>query len=163
TASSTPASRPTNRTFRASCTNSASSRIRFRRRPRTSPPARPAAVNRGRRFPTPAATKEVRAVRLRNWLSAPTAAAVLLTGPAAPAPKEVPELLKNAKAPAFFRNNLALAYGKALSGRRVFEEALEAFKAAVPEQTADPAAYYFHRAVAEHALAQKKDATASIV
>jgi hypothetical protein len=98
-------------------------------------------------------------------LGDPAAAKLLAEArdPAAAAPKEVPALLKDAKAPAFFRNNLALAYGKALSGRRVFEEALEAFKAAVPEQTADPAAYYFHRAVAEHALAQKKDATASIV
>jgi hypothetical protein len=82
--------------------------------------------------------------------------------PATPAPKEVPALLKDAKAPAFYRNNLALAYAKALSGKRVYEEALEALKAAVPEQTVDPAAYYFHKAVAEHALIQKKESIHSI-
>ena len=39
---------------------------------------------------------------------------------------------------------------------------LDALKAAVPEQVVDPAAYYFHKAVAEHALVQKKDAVYSI-
>jgi hypothetical protein len=82
--------------------------------------------------------------------------------PAAPAPKEVPALLRDAKLPAFYRANLALAYAKALSGKRVYEEALDALKAAVPEQVVDPAAYYFHKAVAEHALVQKKEASASI-
>ncbi|HEX4592436.1 MAG TPA: hypothetical protein VH120_21075 [Gemmataceae bacterium] len=82
--------------------------------------------------------------------------------PAAPAPKEVPVLLRDAGLPPFYRNNLALAYAKALSGKRVYEEALDALRAAVPEQTVDPAAYYFHKAVAEHALIQKKDAAQSI-
>src|SRR5262249_10638696 len=62
----------------------------------------------------------------------------------------------------FYRANLALAYAKALSGKRVYEEALEALKAAVPEQVVDPAAYYFHKAVTEHALIQKREATGSI-
>src|SRR5205085_10416843 len=35
-------------------------------------------------------------------------------------------------------------------------------RAAVPEQGVDPAAYYFHKAVAEHALVQKKEATTSL-
>jgi hypothetical protein len=94
-----------------------------------------------------------------------SAAAKLLAearDPAAPAPKEVPALLRDAKLPAFYRNNIALAYAKALSGKRVYEEALEALKAAVPEQTVDPAAFYFHKAVAEHALIQKKEAVHSI-
>jgi hypothetical protein len=82
--------------------------------------------------------------------------------PAAPAPKEVPALLRDAKLPPFYRYNLALAYAKALSGKRVYEEALDALRAAVPEQTVDPAAYYFHKAVAEHALIQKKEAVHSI-
>jgi hypothetical protein len=82
--------------------------------------------------------------------------------PAAPAPKEVPALLRDAKRPIFYRSNLALAYAKALSAKRVYEEALDALKAAVPEQVVDPAAYYFHKAVAEHALVQKKEASTSI-
>ncbi|HEX4590968.1 MAG TPA: hypothetical protein VH120_13615, partial [Gemmataceae bacterium] len=53
-------------------------------------------------------------------------------------------------------------YAKALSGKRVYEEALEALKTAVPEQVADPAGYYFHKAVAEHALMQKKEAAHSL-
>src|SRR5262249_36269918 len=88
-------------------------------------------------------------------------AAQLLTearDPAAPAPKEVPTLLRDTKLPVYFRSNLALAYAKALSGRRVYEESLGALRSAVPEQVVDPAAYYFHKAVAEHALVQKKEA-----
>jgi hypothetical protein len=92
-------------------------------------------------------------------------AAKLLTDardPAASAPKEVPPLLRDAKLPPFYRSNLALAYAKALAGKRVYEEALDALKTAVPEQVVDPAAYYFHKAVAEHALIQKKEASNSI-
>jgi hypothetical protein len=97
-------------------------------------------------------------------LGDPAAAKLLAEArdPAAPAPKEVPALLRDAKLPAFYRQNLALAYAKALSGKRVYEEALDALKAAVPEQVVDPAGYYFHKAVAEHALIQKKDAVHSI-
>jgi hypothetical protein len=83
--------------------------------------------------------------------------------PDAAAPTEVPALLKDAKQPAFYRNNLALAYGKALAGRKVYEEALEAFKVARPEQVVDPAALYFHKAVAEHALMLKTEANGSVV
>jgi tetratricopeptide (TPR) repeat protein len=97
-------------------------------------------------------------------LGDPAAAKLLAEArdPAAPAPKAVPALLRDAKLPAFYRNNLVLAYAKALSGKRVYEEALDALKAAVPEQTVDPAAYYFHKAVAEHALVQKREAAQSI-
>jgi hypothetical protein len=83
--------------------------------------------------------------------------------PNAPAPTKVPELLKDAKQPAFFRANLALAYAKALSQRRVYEEALESLKAARAEQVVDPASYLFHKAVAEHAKNRKKDAEGTIV
>ena len=82
--------------------------------------------------------------------------------PAATPPKEVPAILRDAKLPSYFRANLALSYAKALTGKRVYEEALESLKYAVPEQVVDPAAYYFHKAVAEHALLQKKDAANSI-
>jgi hypothetical protein len=97
-------------------------------------------------------------------LGDPAAAKLLAEArdPAAPAPKEVPAALRDAKLPAFYRSNLALAYAKALSGKRVFEEALDALKAAVPEQVVDPAAYYFHKAVAEHALVLKREASNSI-
>jgi tetratricopeptide (TPR) repeat protein len=93
-------------------------------------------------------------------------AGTLLTearNPTSSAPTKVPEVLKDAKKPAFYRANLALAYGKALSNRRVYEEALEAFKAAKVEDVVDPSAYLFHRAVAEHALLLKQDANRSIL
>jgi hypothetical protein len=82
--------------------------------------------------------------------------------PSAPAPTAVPAAIKDAQRPAFYRANLALAYGKALSNRRVFEEALEVLRCAKPEQVVDPAAYFFHRAVAEHTLLLKNEATRSI-
>jgi hypothetical protein len=80
-----------------------------------------------------------------------------------PAPTAVPALLKDSKKPVFFRNNLGLAYAKALSNRRVYEEALEALKSVKAEQVIDPSTYLFHRAVAEHALLLKNDANRSIV
>ena len=80
-----------------------------------------------------------------------------------PAPTELPAQLKDAKKPAFYRANLALAYGKALSNRRVYEEALEAIRAAKPEQVVDPASYFFDRAVCEHALLKMEDAAKSVV
>jgi hypothetical protein len=81
----------------------------------------------------------------------------------AAAPIEVPAVLKDNKKPVFYRANLALAYAKALSNRRVYEEALETLKIAKPEQVVDPASYLFHKAVAEHALLLKKEADESIV
>jgi hypothetical protein len=80
----------------------------------------------------------------------------------AAAPTGVPELLKDAKRPAFFRANLALAYAKALASRRVYDEVLEALKVARPEDVVDPAAYLFHKAVAEHALMMKDQAEDTI-
>jgi hypothetical protein len=73
----------------------------------------------------------------------------------ASAPTAVPALIKDHKRPAFFRANLAVAYARALSGRRVYEEALAALKTTRPEDVVDPATYLFHRAVAEHALLMK--------
>jgi len=80
-----------------------------------------------------------------------------------PAPTAVPTLIKDSKKPAFFRANLALAYGKALTGRKVYDEALEALKVVKAEQVIDPASYFFHRAVAEHALMLKNEAGDSII
>jgi hypothetical protein len=80
----------------------------------------------------------------------------------AAAPTAVPALLKDAKAPAFVRANLALAYGKALTGRKVYEEALETFATVRPEDVVDPSTYLFHKAVCEHALMLKDRADQSI-
>jgi hypothetical protein len=69
-----------------------------------------------------------------------------LTGPA---PEGVPALLKDAKADAFLRANLALAYTKALANRRIFEETQLILATVKPEQVIDPGAYFFIKAVAE--------------
>jgi tetratricopeptide (TPR) repeat protein len=78
------------------------------------------------------------------------------------APVLLPALLKDRARPAFFRANLAVAYGKALTSRKVYEEALEAFALAKPEEVADPAALFFHKAVCEHALMLKDRADGSV-
>lgn len=85
--------------------------------------------------------------------------------PLAPAPcgkDAVPAAVKDHKKPAFYRANLGLAYAKALSNRRIYEEALDTLKAVKAEEVVDPAAYLFHRAVAEHAMLQKDNARKSI-
>jgi hypothetical protein len=80
----------------------------------------------------------------------------------APAPTAVPAVLKDSKKSAFYRNNLALAYGKALTTRKVYEEALESLAVVKPDDAVDPAAFFFHKAVCEHALMLKDNATGSI-
>lgn len=82
--------------------------------------------------------------------------------PLKPAPTKIHDLFKDAQLSLFFRTNLALAYARNLSNRRVHEEALAVLKLFRPEQAADPAVYLFHRAVAEHALLQKAEAVRSI-
>jgi hypothetical protein len=79
-----------------------------------------------------------------------------------PAPTEVPAVLKDARKSAFFRSNLALAYARALTSRKVYEEALEMFTQVKPEDVVDPSAYFFHKAVCEHALMLKDKADGSI-
>jgi hypothetical protein len=74
----------------------------------------------------------------------------------------VPAVLKDARRPAFFRANLALAYGKALAEGRAYEEALEALMTTRPEEVVDPGAYLFHKAVCEHALMLKDEADRTI-
>jgi hypothetical protein len=82
--------------------------------------------------------------------------------PETAAPTALPAVLKDAKQPAFFRANLALAYAKALSNRKVYEEGLEALKSVQAEDVVDPGAFYFTKAVAEHSLMLKNEATSSI-
>jgi len=82
--------------------------------------------------------------------------------PEGPAPTDTPTLLKDPKRPAYFRHNLALAYAKALSSRKIYEETLDALKLVKPEDVVDPSSYLFHRAVAEHSLMLKEQAEDSI-
>jgi hypothetical protein len=79
-----------------------------------------------------------------------------------PAPTSVPAILKDTKKAAFYRSNLALAYGKALTLRKVYEEALDTFALLKPEETVDPSAFFFHKAICEHALMLKEKADSSI-
>lgn len=83
--------------------------------------------------------------------------------PLAPAPVVLPAVFKNEKTSAFYRANLALIYSRALINRRVYEEALTTLKMFGPDQTVDPAAHLFHRAVCEHAMQQKPEANKTIV
>jgi hypothetical protein len=82
--------------------------------------------------------------------------------PAAPAPVVLPGVFKDQQRSAFFRANLALVYSRALTNRRVYEEALDTLKQFSADQVADPAAYLFHRALCEHALQRKAEAVKSI-
>lgn len=97
-------------------------------------------------------------------LGDPVAAKLMLEArdPAAPAPVVLPSVFKDEKRSAFFRANLALVYSRALTNRRVYEEALDTLKQFSADQVADPAAYLFHRAICEHALQRKGDAVKSI-
>jgi len=97
-------------------------------------------------------------------LGSPEAARLLAEAadPDTPAPTAVPALIRDKKRPAFFRANLALAYGKALAGRKVYEEALEALAAVKADDVSDPGAYLFHKAVCEHALMLKDEADKTI-
>jgi hypothetical protein len=78
------------------------------------------------------------------------------------APTEVPAVLKDKTKPAFFRNNLTLAYAKALTLRKVYEEAMDAFATVKAEDVVDPASLLFHRAVCEYELMLKDKADETI-
>jgi hypothetical protein len=83
--------------------------------------------------------------------------------PESPAPTEVPDLLRDASRPAFVRDHLGLYFAKQLSLRKVHEQMLETVKLlGSPEQLADPATYYFVKAVADHKLQNKDAALRSI-
>jgi len=93
------------------------------------------------------------------------AAAKLLTEAAdsnAAAPTAVPKLLTDEKAPAFYKSNLALAYARLLTQRRVFEQALEVLGTTKASQVADPGSYLFHKAVCQHGLLQQDEARQTI-
>lgn len=78
------------------------------------------------------------------------------------APKEVPAILKDAKQNPFLRANLALVFARNVASARAYEEALEALDAIQPEQVVEPCTYFFHKAVAEHALIKKDKASKTI-
>src|SRR5262249_37565476 len=78
------------------------------------------------------------------------------------APTALPRALADTKKPAFYRANLALAYAKTLVSRKVHEEAPEALGLFKAGQVVDPAAYLFHRAVAEYGLMLKRPCDESI-
>ncbi len=80
----------------------------------------------------------------------------------APAHAEVPAMLKDAKADAFVRSNLALVFAKSNAGKKAYEEALEALNAITPENVVDPASYFFFKAVSEHATMKRDAAVSSI-
>ncbi len=64
-----------------------------------------------------------------RWPLGSTEAAALLENARkvdAPAPTEVPAVLKDDKQDPFFRTNVALAFAKAAANKRVYEEALDA-------------------------------------
>jgi hypothetical protein len=98
-------------------------------------------------------------------LGDPQAAALLADARkvGAAAPQEIPDLLQDGKKPIFYRANLTLAYAKALSNRRVYEEALDALNNVKPEQVVDPASYLFFKAVSEHALTDRLAANTTII
>jgi hypothetical protein len=78
------------------------------------------------------------------------------------APTKVPALLEDSKKSSFYVSNLALAYGKALVSRKIYEDGLEALMKARVDDVVDPASFLFHKAVCEHALMIKGSADSSI-
>ena len=75
---------------------------------------------------------------------------------------KVPAVLTNADLSDFFRANLGLAYARLLTDRRAYDEGLDVLKLFKAEQTAEPSAYLFHRAVCEHKLLLKPETTKTI-
>jgi hypothetical protein len=79
------------------------------------------------------------------------------------APEKLPAILKDQKVSPYLRANLGLAYARALTQRKVYEEALDALKAVKAEQVVDPATYFFTRAVCEYTLMLKKECDESVL
>ncbi|MCY2943507.1 MAG: hypothetical protein NT142_03075 [Planctomycetota bacterium] len=77
-------------------------------------------------------------------------------------PAGVPAFFKDPKYPDFVRANVGVSFARALSLRRIHEEALETLGLFAVEKVADPGTYLYHRAVSEHALMMKNEATTSI-
>lgn len=82
--------------------------------------------------------------------------------PDAPAPTTLPALLSDGKQDPFFRANVATAFAKALSTKKVYEESLAALNAVEPEKVVDPATFFFYKAVAEQALIKREQSVMSI-
>jgi hypothetical protein len=78
------------------------------------------------------------------------------------APQQVPGVILDDRQDPFFRANLAVGFARDLTAGRVYEEGLAALSAARPDDVVDPAAYFFHRAVAEHALMKRDEALKSL-
>lgn len=95
-------------------------------------------------------------------LADPRVAEVLTSVRSPSSPGTVPDFLKDANLPVFFRANVGLAYARHLVNRRVNEEALEVLRAIRPEQVVDPASYYFYKAVAENRLLLKEEGLQSL-
>ena len=72
------------------------------------------------------------------------------------------EILADASAPAFVRNNLKLLYGRWLAQNELMDEALEQFKGLTPGDVVDPAALLFHQALAHHNLLEKAPCLAAV-
>lgn len=70
-------------------------------------------------------------------------------------------LLKDAKYPAYVKNNLKLFLARALTNKRLHEDALAVLRSLTPETLVDPASYYFYRAVCENKLRLKEDGLVS--
>ncbi len=77
-------------------------------------------------------------------------------------PDGIPAFFKDPKYPDYVRANIAVSYARALSLRRIHEEALDALGLFAVEKVADPATYLYHRGVSEHALMMKNEATLTI-
>jgi len=97
-------------------------------------------------------------------LGSPAAAKLLAdaANPQAAAPMSVDPIFTDKDAAPFFKSNLALAYARLLTQRRVYEQALEVLNTTKVEQVADPGCYLFHKAVCQHGLLQAEDAKDTI-
>ena len=61
-----------------------------------------------------------------------------------------------------FINNVRYFYARYLSALTLYEESLEQFSKIDPEHLVDPAGYFFHKSVSQHALLRKTDGLASL-
>ncbi|MCZ2343689.1 MAG: hypothetical protein LC104_18125 [Bacteroidales bacterium] len=71
-------------------------------------------------------------------------------------PSTIPPIITDPQLDSFLRSNLAAAYTEALARRRSYEESLTAAAVVKPEELADPASYFFYKAVAEYSLGAVK-------
>ena len=62
----------------------------------------------------------------------------------------------------FYKANMGLFYGRYLTQRRLFDEALEVFAGLDAGDVVDPAGYLYFKAVCEHQLLQRTDGLATI-